>query len=231
MDPNPSSQVIGSIPGPSSLTTFRNLIKRQVKLSDKSMVALDQFIQLRSTEEHDLFLFAHVLELLDITRKIERVDQWVISPTLSRKITTYSQVFMLSPQLSAYRGLKLPEHLLSGMRESNVAELPPDSDPVKVDLVVSKIGRQTTQAQNVTKSAVKTSLEPGSELENIAELAHKLISGTKIKATVQLYIRLAFIRFVMASYPGLTDDAFWLQVDECLDKNSKQCETQAELDQ
>ncbi|KAF7372678.1 hypothetical protein MVEN_00131100 [Mycena venus] len=35
----------------------------------------------------------------------------------------------------------------------------------------------------------------------------------------------------MASYPGLTEDAFWLQVDDSLDQNSKRCETQAELDQ
>jgi hypothetical protein len=42
-------------------------------------------------------------------------------------------------------------------------------------------------------SQVIASLEPGSVLENIADLTHKLIQGTTIQATLQLYIRLAFI--------------------------------------
>jgi hypothetical protein len=42
-------------------------------------------------------------------------------------------------------------------------------------------------------SQVMAALEPGSVLENIAELTHKLIQGTTIQATLQLYIQVAFI--------------------------------------
>ncbi|KAJ6611031.1 hypothetical protein B0H10DRAFT_1810418 [Mycena sp. CBHHK59/15] len=79
-------------------------------------------------------------------------------------------------------------------------------------------------------SQVIASLEPGSVLENIADLTHKLIQGTTIQATLQLYIQVAFIRFIAVKYPWLSEDTFWLQVDEIIKDNSKQCETKEELD-
>ncbi|KAJ6612632.1 hypothetical protein B0H10DRAFT_2436903 [Mycena sp. CBHHK59/15] len=222
--PGPSSFALA----PSSLATFGNLVKHQIKLSDKSAVEFDRFLQ---AKERNMVLFAHVLMLRDITRMNERPDKWVISPDLLKKINMYCEVFMLSPVLTAYRGLKLNEHILTGLRECNVAELPPNSEPLKVEVVLAKIGKQVTHIRNDTKAAVKQSLKRGSDLENIANLAAKVIQGTKIKATLQLYIRLATIRFVMVNYPVFVGtDAFWLKVDDVLDKNSKQSATQAELD-
>ncbi|KAJ6628303.1 hypothetical protein B0H10DRAFT_2428881 [Mycena sp. CBHHK59/15] len=140
--PGPSSFALA----PSSLATFGNLVKHQIKLSDKSAVEFDRFLQ---AKERNMVLFAHVLVLRDITRMNERPDKWVISPDL---------------------------------------------------------------------------LRPTAERTHSGE-------GTKIKATLQLYIRLATIRFVMVNYPVFVGtDAFWLKVDDVLDKNSKQSAMQAELD-
>lgn len=78
---------------------------------------------------------------------------------------------MLSPSLTAYRGLKLNEHILvsqldlcspspsinamqAGLRECNVAELPPNSEPLKVERVLAKIGKQTIGIRNEIKVAV-----------------------------------------------------------------------------
>ncbi|KAJ6608002.1 hypothetical protein B0H10DRAFT_1816702, partial [Mycena sp. CBHHK59/15] len=77
---------------------------------------------------------------------------------------------------------------------------------------------------------IKISLEPNSETQNIAALANKLLAGTKLKATAQFYVRLAFIRFVMTQYPWLTEETFWLQVDELIEQNRKDCKTPEELD-
>ncbi|KAJ6622165.1 hypothetical protein B0H10DRAFT_1639107, partial [Mycena sp. CBHHK59/15] len=77
---------------------------------------------------------------------------------------------------------------------------------------------------------IKISLEPNSETQNIAVLANKLLAGTKLKATAQFYVRLAFIQFVMTQYPWLTEETFWLQVDELIEQNRKDCKTPEELD-
>ncbi|KAJ7906756.1 hypothetical protein B0H13DRAFT_1880351 [Mycena leptocephala] len=180
-------------PGSSSLITFGNLVKHKVKLSDKSTVAFDQFVRLRSLEERNIMLFAQILELVDITRQNEKADQWVISSDLGLKVKTYTQAFFLSPDISAYRGLKQAEHILTSMRECNISELPPDAEATNVKSVLSRIGEKGTHYRNIIKTAVMASLEPGSALENIAELTHKLIQGTTIQATFQLYIRVAFI--------------------------------------
>ncbi|KAJ6548062.1 hypothetical protein B0H10DRAFT_2202647 [Mycena sp. CBHHK59/15] len=213
-----------------SNTRLNSVTSRQWNLTDSFRQVLTP---LRSAEERNTVLFAHVLALRDITRMNERPDKWVISPDLLKKINMYCEVFMIMPVLTAYRGLKLNEHILAC---TNAMWLPPNSEPLKVEVVLAKIGKQVTHIRNDTKAAdrlrcVKQSLKRGSDLENIANLAAKVIQGTKIKATLQLYIRLATIHFVMVNYPVFVGtDAFWLKVDDVLDKNSKQSATQAELD-
>ncbi|KAJ7509363.1 hypothetical protein B0H11DRAFT_2427747 [Mycena galericulata] len=204
-NPPPPHSAFNFAPQIPSLTAFGNLVKRQVTLSDKSTN--------RSPEERSVLLLAHVLELLDLARKNEKAELWVITPTLSKKINSYTQAFMYSPTITAYRGLSMAEHLLKAMRDSNLAELPAEEETSHCEM-----------------TAVKESLETDSDTENIAALADKLLRGTKVKATVQFYIRLAFIRFVMTDYPWLTEETFWLQVDELIQKYRKECETEEELD-
>ncbi|KAF7367439.1 hypothetical protein MSAN_00806600 [Mycena sanguinolenta] len=216
-------------PGGPTLVAFGNAVKHQVKLSEKSAVAFDQFLRLRTPEERNIVLFAHVLELLDISRRNERAEQFVISPTLGKKIRTYTLAFFLSPQLSAYRGPKASEHILNAMRDCKISELPPDSDTTSVQSVLSSIGERATHYRNVIKTTVASSLQHGSPLKNIAALTSKLVQGSTLKATSQLYIRLAFIRYIMVEYPWLNEETFWLKVDEVIAQNSKSCETEKEL--
>ncbi|KAJ6615573.1 hypothetical protein B0H10DRAFT_2255722 [Mycena sp. CBHHK59/15] len=175
-------------------------------------------------------LFAHVLELLDIARRSEKAEQWVITAGLLKKINVYTQAFILSPQLSAYRGLCFAEHILKAMREANILDLPPEEETANVDLVLARIRTKATHYRNIVKAAIQTSLEPKSDLENIANLTDKVLHGTSVKATLQFYVRLAFIRWVMVEYPWLSEETFWLQVDEVIKTNSKKCTTKAELD-
>ncbi|KAJ7827163.1 hypothetical protein B0H14DRAFT_3467278 [Mycena olivaceomarginata] len=218
--PIPSSNLI-SPPSGIPLTTFGALVKRQVKLADKSSVAFDQFCQNPSPDERSVILFAHVLELLDISRKNEKAEHWVITPELSKKIAGHMQVFTYSPDLTAYRGLAVASHVM---------DLPTEDETTQCELVVSKIREKGTHYRNILKTAVKTALDPNHETANVAVLANKLLSGTKIKATLQFYMRLAFIRFVMRSYEWLTEETFWLKVDLAIEENSRDCATKDELD-
>ncbi|KAJ6480442.1 hypothetical protein C8R45DRAFT_1101016 [Mycena sanguinolenta] len=217
-------------PGGPSLAAFGNLVKHQVHLSEKSGVAFDQFLRLRSSDERNVVLFAHILELLDMTRKMEKAEQYEISQSLSTRIRNYTRAFVYSPQLSAYRGIEAAEHVLLAMRESNGSDLPPESDTASVKMVLSHIGEKATYYRNVVKTVVTSSLQPNSPLENIAALTNKLINGTQIKATTQLYVRLAFIRTIMYQYPWLNEETFWLKVDDVILHNSKNCKTKEELD-
>ncbi|KAJ6456512.1 hypothetical protein C8R45DRAFT_1034731 [Mycena sanguinolenta] len=169
-----------------SLVVFGNLVKNQVKLSGKSTVAFDQFVRLRSPDERNVVLFAHVLELLDATRRNEKAEQYEISSDLSTKVRDYTRAFYYSPQLSAYRCPKATEHILTAMRECKISKLPPDADTSSTQLVLSTIGDRATHYRNVMKKAVASSLQPGSPLKNIAELANKVIQGSSVKATPQL---------------------------------------------
>ncbi|KAJ7714447.1 hypothetical protein B0H16DRAFT_1742641 [Mycena metata] len=196
----------------------------------KSMVVFDHFICLRLGDEHNVMLFGHLLELLDIARKNEKADQWTIGSVLSRKINSYTQAFILCAQLRAYRGLHLGEHVVKSMRDSNVLDFPPEEESTNIERVLTKVSTKATHYRNILKAQVKTSLEPKSDLENIANLADKLLHGTSMKHTPQFYLRLTFIRWVMVQYPWLTEETFWIQVDETIKKNSQECKTKEELD-
>ncbi|KAJ7787256.1 hypothetical protein B0H14DRAFT_2399750, partial [Mycena olivaceomarginata] len=116
------------------------------------------------------------------------------------------------------------------LREINVQDLPTEDETTQCELVVSKIREKGTHYRNILKTAVKMALDPNHETANVAVLSNKLLSGTKIKATLQFYMRLAFIRFVMCSYEWLTEETFWLKVDLAIEENSRDCATKDELD-
>ncbi|KAF7362701.1 hypothetical protein MVEN_00619400 [Mycena venus] len=209
---------VNLLPSSISLVSFGNLIKRKVKLSENSTIAFDQFCQNPSPDERTAIMFAHILELVDISRKNEKAELWTIAPDLKAHLT-------------AYRGLNLDGHVMNSMRDSSVKDLPPDEETAQCEDVLSKVRNKATQFRNILKTAITVALDRTHETANVAALANKLLQGTKIKATLQFYIRLAFIRFVMRSYPWLTEETFWLKVDLCLEANSKKCTSKAELDQ
>ncbi|KAJ6575864.1 hypothetical protein B0H10DRAFT_1938765 [Mycena sp. CBHHK59/15] len=112
---------------------------------------------------------------------------------------------------------------------SKVKGLPEEDDTVAVDLVLAKIRDKGTHYRNVYKTKVKESMEKDSPFENIAALSHKLIKSTNVKATVQLYQRVALIRWCLKEYPTVEDDDFWPKVDETIAKFRKDSNNQDEL--
>ncbi|KAJ7902850.1 hypothetical protein B0H14DRAFT_3708320 [Mycena olivaceomarginata] len=222
---------VGPSNGPTNnpSVSYASLVKNKMALSDAASVALDQFCQARA-EDREVLLFAHVVQLLELFKKNEKMELWVISQDLDRKIVTYVKAFVFSPTTVSYRGLNVGEHILKAMRECKVKSLPDDDDTTANDLVLARIREKCTHYRNVYKSRVKESTAKDSPLRNIAALSHRLAKNSGIKATVQLYQRVALVRWCFVQYPDLEDDEFWPKaVDHTIDQFRKRSSNQEEL--
>ncbi|KAJ7246687.1 hypothetical protein C8J57DRAFT_1523393 [Mycena rebaudengoi] len=209
MDQSPDTPVPSGSNATTPLVAFGHLVKRQTELTEQSTVAFDQFCALRTSDERQVMLFAHVLQMLEMARSNSR-------SSLLRKIHTYTQAFILSPTTTAYRGLNTAEHIVSAMRECGIKDLPPDEDTAANELVLTETCNKATYFRNILKTKLKASTAKKSDTRNIAELAAKL------------YQRLAFLRFCVVEYPALSEDEFWPKVDGIIDSYRKKC-NQAEL--
>ncbi|KAJ7259292.1 hypothetical protein C8J57DRAFT_1515365 [Mycena rebaudengoi] len=190
MDQSPDTPVPSGSNVTAPLVAFGRLVKRQTELTEQSTVAFDQFCALRTSDERQVMLFAHVLQMLDMARSNSRSSLW-------RKIHSYTQAFILSPTTTAYRGLNTAEHIVSAMRECGIKDLPPDEDTAANELVLTETRNKATYFRNILKTKLKASTAKKSDTRNIAELAAKL------------YQRLAFLRFCVVEYPALSEDEFW----------------------
>ncbi|KAJ7477105.1 hypothetical protein B0H11DRAFT_2234583 [Mycena galericulata] len=121
----------------------------------------------RCVEERQALLFAHVLQLLELSKKNEKAKPWIITPDVAKKISSYVKAFVFSPTTTSYRDLNC-----------KVKGLPEEDDTVAVDLVLAKIRDKGTHYRNVYKTKVKESMEKDSAIENIAALSHNLIKST-----------------------------------------------------
>ncbi|KAJ7227802.1 hypothetical protein C8J57DRAFT_1252331 [Mycena rebaudengoi] len=187
--------------------------------------------RMQSADERQAVLFMHVLQVLDLVKKNEKVSEWKVSKELGKKIGSYAQAFVLSPSTTSYRGVFYAEHILKAMREIGVAGIPSDAEVEARDIVLTAIRNKSISHRNVLKTKLKASTDKKSDMRNIAVLASKVAAGSKIQLTVQLYQRLAFLRFCLTSYPGLSDDDFWPKVDEVIDDYRRNRANKTELDQ
>ncbi|KAJ7447094.1 hypothetical protein B0H11DRAFT_2290266 [Mycena galericulata] len=189
------------------LVAYGRLVKHKMNLSDCLRVRHGcGYIQpMRCAEERQALLFAHVLQLLELSKKNEKAKPWIITPdvavrnppfsyslthactTTQKKIGSYVKAFVFSPTTTSYRDLNVSEHISKVIRQYKVKGLPEEDDTVAVDLVLAKIRDKGTHDRNVYKTKVKESMEKDSAIENIAALSHNLIKSTNVKPTLQLY--------------------------------------------
>jgi hypothetical protein len=92
---------VGPSNGPTNnpSVSYASLVKNKMALSDAASVALDQFCQVRiclslssrlihhiflqaRAEDREVLLFAHVVQLLELFKKNEKMELWVISQDL-----------------------------------------------------------------------------------------------------------------------------------------------------
>ncbi|KAJ6609800.1 hypothetical protein B0H10DRAFT_2225599 [Mycena sp. CBHHK59/15] len=123
----------------SSLVAYGRLVKHKITLSDTSSVAFDQFCQTHLADERQVLLLAHILQLLNLSKKNDKGKVRTIPDGLMKKISSYVKAFVFSPTTTSYRGLNVSEHIMQAMCECKVNGLPEEDDLVAVDLFLARI--------------------------------------------------------------------------------------------
>ncbi|KZP11280.1 hypothetical protein FIBSPDRAFT_962383 [Athelia psychrophila] len=214
----------------SSLSYGQAVKRAKHGMSTKSTADFDSFLKASTLGEHVTLLMATTLEVRDMLAAREVVAvEWKIPAQLKANIKLYSLAFLLSPLIKSYRG-KAAESVLDVMRELHITELPPTKETGQVETVLTSIGSALTGMRNVLKTKITESLKLDSATRNIAALTNTVIGKSRVKATLQLYICLAFIRFHVVNYPDIEDEHFWVRVDQTLEEWRKDT-TEVELNQ
>jgi len=210
----------------SGIASFIRMLKQRKKFSDAAEADLELYSQTRDIEERLALHFAIALEERDLLKQLTKPDQWVISEDLKKSIGIYVKAFLLSPTVSSYKG-NAAEHVLKAMNDLNVGGIPAEGDVIQVKELLSVIGTTLTAYRNTIKTKIIASLEDGSKTRNIADLTHEIIKNTTVVATLQLYIRLAFLRWHIVTFRKSADT--WDEVDKTLVKWRKVATTEKDL--
>jgi hypothetical protein len=142
-----------------------------------------------SSEEREILIYAKLLQLEDFGREARKVESFqglsdelkvrnhvflnqtstTIFPCLQKSIRVYTQAFVLSTALTAYRGncaehvlvLYFPvlscskflmRHIQKAMRAMHIQDIPSEKDVARVAMVLRNISSSLTTARNTFKS-------------------------------------------------------------------------------
>ncbi|KAF4584013.1 hypothetical protein EYR40_002511 [Pleurotus pulmonarius] len=179
-------------------------------------------------EERAALLFAEVVEIVDIIKQKaqQRVEEWKVSENLKKSITTFAKGIILSPTITMYRGNGPAEKVLHAMQTLGIRDMPHPDDLSNMQKVLTEIRHQLTIARNLVKTRICDSIEEDSATRNIGDLAMALTAGTPIQPTVQLLVRLAFLRWHAVSYASLDETQWWPRVDDTLKTWRSTCPTE-----
>ncbi|KAJ2927580.1 hypothetical protein H1R20_g9519, partial [Candolleomyces eurysporus] len=192
--------------GNAELKKFADTLVHRFGLSSRIEEALDEFIGQRPTAK-----------------------RWSMSEKLKAAIEQYSRAMILAPNISAYRGT-LDTQVLGAMRALAIKDLPPQDDTHNTKLILKEIGLALTSSRSTVKSLISQSRSKSSSLKNIASLVTAVVRDTQVPHTLQLYRRVAFLRWLMEAYPENTASDWWIKVDEKLAKTYQELSSELEID-
>ncbi|KAF9470193.1 hypothetical protein BDN70DRAFT_902312 [Pholiota conissans] len=113
-----------------------------------------------------------------------------------KTISSYVKAFFLSPTITSYRG-NCAEQILNAMVDLNVGGLPPAKNHLQIAEVISLIKLKI-------QASLTTPTNKAANTCNVADLTHSLISNTQIVPTLQLWMRMAFLRSQAADATALS---------------------------
>ncbi|KAJ7050131.1 hypothetical protein C8F01DRAFT_1092682 [Mycena amicta] len=199
------------------LFAFCQMAKRQFGLKGQAAVSMENFCQPISTDERLGLVFASVLQLISMKEDAtaHEAETYVLPENLITLCKVYTPAYLMCPQASACRGVDAAVHIANSMRESYPSIVPAADDVARMSVVLKYINKKLTSYRNIIKSKIEESHE---EHWNIAKLAHALAGKgpNASKPTLQVYLRVAFWRWVYINYPDLEDNKFWIKVDSVL---------------
>ncbi|KAJ2920503.1 hypothetical protein H1R20_g16591, partial [Candolleomyces eurysporus] len=182
-----------------ALRECASALTSRYNLSPQVSKVIEEFAELGSIHEQLMFSLALTLNALEASCS----DAWSITGELKSSIRYHARAFLLSPTLSAYRGIDMDEHVLSVMRQLNVRNLPQEDDVSSISAVLKLITSELCLTRASIKKAIQASLAPDSSTANIADLTAYLlrtISSTG-QATVRHYVRdTGFWKLCAAAY-------------------------------
>ncbi|KIK02141.1 hypothetical protein K443DRAFT_131972 [Laccaria amethystina LaAM-08-1] len=187
-----------------SLQIFGQMLKGRKDFSEQTEAEFDAFCSLVSPDDH-------------VILANKKADKWSVSDELKESARIYSRVFILLPTTVAYCG-NVPKHIMPAMRDLKVDDMPPIKEVARLNLLCKLIDKFLTDCHNAVKEKIKNSLSVDSPTCNIADLTHAVISNTPVQPTLQLYMRMAFLRWCYVQYAHIVpDDGWWLMVDETIE--------------
>ncbi|KAF7351015.1 hypothetical protein MSAN_01663800 [Mycena sanguinolenta] len=217
--PNPFIGTSSSIiPQTERLKNFGERALKRIKLSDESQAEFRQYIETSSLDERHALQFIHTLQVEDLLNKEaeERNSAWKPSKALAKTLREYIWTLLLLPNIQYYAGT-VENAVISAARSNKVKGLPAANSNESPELV-KWLGREFSIFRSDMKSAVKASIEDGSEFCNIANLAEELLQHAPgVNHTLGLYHRLAFIRRHLRMFNHSIHD-FWPKIDEELEE-------------
>ncbi|KAJ6592425.1 hypothetical protein B0H19DRAFT_1055150 [Mycena capillaripes] len=195
--PNPQSDS-DATPNPfapsaiSQVVRLKNFGKRalkRIKLSDELQAEFRQYIEMTSLEERYALQFIHTLQVEDLLNKEVEECNSLWKPSKALAKTLREYIWTL---------LLLPNiRYYAGTVENAVI---------------------SAARSNKVKGLPAASMEDGSELRNIADLAENLLQHAPgLNATLGLYYRIVFIRCHLRLFNHSIHD-FWSKVDEELEE-------------
>ncbi|TRM55332.1 hypothetical protein BD626DRAFT_528174 [Schizophyllum amplum] len=192
-----------------------------------SELGLEEYRQAQSSIEANYILLCSIKQM-EMALESRRTAQpnstphWKMSSSLAAAAKRYTKVFLYSHKLSSYRASNGPELIIRAMREANVSDLPDASGSDDAELS-SYIRGQLTTYRSQIKGKVFQSLDKQSPLHNLADLTGAILhSESAAKVTLQMFMRVACLRWHAMKYPA--DDSevdWWRAVDETLAFNKK----------
>ncbi|KAJ7051467.1 hypothetical protein C8F01DRAFT_1339488 [Mycena amicta] len=200
------------------LFTFCQLAKRQFGLEGQAAVSMENFCQPISTDERLGLVFGAVLQLIAMKQDdtAHEAESYALPENLKSLIKVYTSAYLMCPQASACRGIDASAHIANAMRESYTGiGVPSADDAARMPVVLQYISKKLTSYRNVIKNKIDESDKDGWD---VGRLAHTLVGKgvNASKATLQVYIRAAFWRWVYINYPDLDGNKFWIKVDSVL---------------
>ncbi|KAH6905395.1 hypothetical protein BKA70DRAFT_1292980 [Coprinopsis sp. MPI-PUGE-AT-0042] len=193
---------------------------------------LQEMAACNSVQEQLLVAVLHLSSL----REDASVNTWRITPDLEINIVQYTRAFLLSSQVSFYRGQGMDTATVGLMRDLKVNGLPPSQQPSQIQVITSAVNSEFTYFRSTMKSKIIASLEPNSQTGNIANLTANLLSTTTIRPTLQLYLRVAFLRWAYLDAEkhetesgAPATEIYWEWVDKALLENLAEFPSKREM--
>ncbi|KAL6304494.1 hypothetical protein BKA93DRAFT_825669 [Sparassis latifolia] len=157
--------------------------------------------------QHTISTYRLLLECHDHLQKLSRDSKYKIPDTLRATLTDYAHTYILSPTIESYRKATNPGNILAAMRHLNITQISSEQETGWCGVIRTVIIKDLTEWWNHVKTQIATSIDPKSNICNIAALAHACIKTCSARPTIATYIRLAYIRLIFVKFSGLKEDA------------------------